>query len=156
MRRILLLTIAGAVLLFVAIVITTDFGDPAVPLGLDPTGGGIQQIELQGRFDPTAHIVQGQPTIIEFYSDFCPGCRRLHQSYVSFLAARPDVAVRQVHLPDDWDPRAFLREHGVLIRAIPHVMVFGPDGSLLAMDTPEGFHGYEFLLGWIDAETRRW
>ena len=115
----------------------------------------MAKIELQGRFDPTAYAIAGQPTVIEFYSDNCPGCRRLHQMYERFLKARPDVAIRQVHLRDGWDPRDFYVEHGVLIRAVPHVIVFGPDGSLLAMDTPEGFQGYEFLLDWIEEETGR-
>jgi thiol-disulfide isomerase/thioredoxin len=154
-KKVVLLLLVGMAFFFLTMGITGRFvTGPDVPTGQDPTGGGIEQISLDGRFDPRVHVVDGQPTVIEFYSDYCPGCRKLHQSYVRFLDERPDVAVRQVHLPDDWSPQDLFRNHGVLIRAIPHVIIFGPDGSLLAMDTPEGFEGYEFLLGWIAEELR--
>jgi thiol-disulfide isomerase/thioredoxin len=155
MKRGILLLLVGAAFFFGARALTGCFVDrPTVDRGMDPAGGGIEEIVLRGRFDPLEHVVDGQPTLIEFSADYCPGCRALHRSYDRFLAVRPDVAVRQVNLPDDWNPEEISRRHGVLIRAIPHVIVFGPDGDLLAMDTPQGFHGYEFLLGWIAEETR--
>jgi thiol-disulfide isomerase/thioredoxin len=155
MKRVVFLLMAGALLFFGSRSLTGLFiSGPEVPRG-SPQGGGIERIELQGRFDPRAHAVAGQPTVIEFSSDYCPACRDLQRKYEVFLAERPDVAIRQVHLQDDWDPRAMYQDHGVLIRAIPHVIVFGPDGGLLAMDTPNGSEGYEFLLAWIREEAGR-
>ena len=59
---------------------------------------GIQLMRLDGIFEAKDYIEPGLPTIIEFCTEACVGCRTLHNHYKKFLKIRIDVAIRQIRL----------------------------------------------------------
>ena len=131
-------------------------GDRMVDLGLEDfmDMAGIQEIKVDGVFAAEDYVAPGLPTIIEFYNDSCIGCRQLDQNYKNFLRLRPDVAVRRIQVPDRWDPQELWQEHRLRIVAIPHIMVYGPDGKLIAADDGDHKAGFDFLYRWMDSEAR--
>ncbi len=132
-------------------------GDRMVDLGLEDfiDMAGIQEVEADGLFAAEDYVAPGLPTIIEFYSETCIGCRQLHQSYTRFLSLRPDVAVRRIKLPDRWDPQKLWEEHRIRIFAIPHIVIYGPDGQLIAADDGDKKDGFDFLHRWMASEIRK-
>jgi hypothetical protein len=129
--------------------------DRMVDLGLEDfmDMAGIQDVSVDGVFVAEDYVAPGLPTIIEFYNDSCIGCRQLDQSYKNFLLLRPDVAVRRIQVPARWDPQELWQEYRIRIFAIPHIIVYGPDGQLIAAD--EGHHkdGFDFLNRWMASEA---
>jgi hypothetical protein len=134
-----------------------DNGDRMVDLGLEDfmDMAGIQDIGVDGAFTAEDYVAPGLPTIIEFYNDSCIACRQLDQNYKNFLLLRPDVAVRRIQVPDRWDPQKLWQEYRIRIVAIPHIMVYGPDGKLIAADDGGHRDGFDFLHRWMNSEARK-
>jgi len=87
------------------------------------------------------HLVRGQITIFDFFSQYCPPCREVAPLLEQLDQKRPDVTVVKVDInrPDvigiDWQsPVAQQYE----IHSVPHFKVYAPDGTLQA----EGPAGY--------------
>ena len=94
------------------------------------------------------YLVPGKTTVFDFYSEFCPPCRRISPELVKLHQKRDDIAVVKVDINRpgvrgiDWQSpvaRQFSLE------SIPHFKVFGPDGTLKA----EGDPAYEMVMGWL-------
>ena len=117
-------------------------------------GTGVQHIELHGIFDAQDYIEPGQPTIIEFYTDICIGCRQLHDHYKQFLKLRPDVAVQQIRLDRYWKPQDLWEAHEVRVERTPHIVIYAPDGKLIAEDEGKDKSGFEFLYKWMNHEIK--
>jgi thioredoxin-related protein len=108
-------------------------------------------------------------TVIEVYLDSCPLCRQLETGFKPFLDKRQDVVIKRVHFPEDGiqfsfngtnqaEVEAQAAEMNNLIQSFnvcgtPHVMVFGPDSSVLAADNCTQRDGTRFLQTWINKET---
>jgi len=103
----------------------------------------------------------GHYTVVEVYLDSCAICRRLESTYPAFFAARDDVVVRKVHMPEgglqfsstDDITRIKARIDSFAVCGTPHIEVYAPDGALLAADRCGDKDGLEFLREWIRDET---
>jgi hypothetical protein len=157
MRQLLVFTSLIQILVLSMLPMGCGNGDRLVDLGLEDfmDMAGIQDVEVDGVFAAEDYVAPGLPTIIEFYSDSCIGCRQLHQNYKKFLPLRPDVAVRRIQLPDRWDPQELWQQYHIRIFAIPHIIVYGPNGELIAADDGDHKDGFDFLYRWMDSEVRK-
>lgn len=96
----------------------------------------------QGReINLAEHLVPGKTTIVDFTSKYCGPCQVYNEPLARIHAERADVAVVKVDInrPDvkkiDWvSPVA----RQFKLQSIPHFKVYGPDGKLIAEDTPGG------------------
>ncbi len=92
--------------------------------------------------------VKGKSTLIDFYSPFCPPCMAMAPVLDKLAKKRPDLAIRRVNInrPEvrgiDW--RSPLAEQ-LKIRAVPHFMIFDPQGQLQA----EGKAAIPQLKNWL-------
>lgn len=102
------------------------------------TPGGVRTVNGSRpgeRIDLPPHLVPGKTTIFDFYSEHCPPCRRLSGLLRTLADRRPNVAVRKVNIDRrgadgiDWGSPV-VQQYG--IRSVPHVKIFGPDGTLVA------------------------
>lgn len=108
-------------------------------------GADIEVISQGREVDLEAHLVPGKLVLFDFYADWCMPCRiiephvdRLAESHVDSLA------VRKVDVIDWESPVA--RQYR--IQSIPHFVLYGPDGELLAAgDAQRVFGALESRLG---------
>ncbi len=106
---------------------------------------GIIKANLFSPFDVEDHIEQGLPTVIEFYADYCSGCRGLDNHLRSFVKLRPGVAVRQFKLSNEWKPSEIWANYNLNISSIPHVIIYDHDGKLIAQDDGNKKEGFDFI-----------
>ncbi len=76
--------------------------------------------------------VRGKVTIFDTYADWCVACRPMDQHVREFVRTHPHVAVRKLNLAR-WDS-PLAREFGPRLTALPHVVVFTPDGRRREFD----------------------
>ena len=88
-------------------------------------------------------------TVVELYTESCSACTRLKKNYDRFLPLRPDVAIRRVKLPDNWNVRDASEKYSVDIRSTPHILIFDKYGSLMVEDKGTDKSGYITLQKWI-------
>jgi thiol-disulfide isomerase/thioredoxin len=75
------------------------------------------------------HLVPGKLVVFDFFADWCAPCRYLTPLLERLAEEHPDrLALRKIDVIDWSSPVA--RQHG--LSAIPHLVLFGPDGSRLA------------------------
>ena len=81
------------------------------------------------KVDLAAHLAAGKYTVVDFYAAWCPPCRVVGPALERLAAAEGDrLAVRKVDIVD-WT-RPVVEQYG--IEALPHLMLYGPDGKQLA------------------------
>ena len=137
----------------------TSEGDPLERLLTVPesfpagTTGGIEVISAGPNAEQ--NCVPGRFTVLAFYSDSCPGCRKLQQHFQRFRALRRDVAIRLVDLGNRWGNKNYKALYGTSIRSVPHVMIYDPEAKLIAGDEGTDKAGLELLYDWMNAEIRR-
>lgn len=115
---------------------------------------GIEQLKDQGGtgFNVERLAQPGLITVVEFYTDTCPGCKRLKQHYKRFLKQRPDVAVRRVWMPDNWSVAWAKSQFGLDIGGTPHIQIYDAQGELVAADEGNDKDGFDLLYEWMNAE----
>ncbi len=75
------------------------------------------------------HLVPGKLVIFDFFADWCAPCRYLTPLLERLAEQHPDrLALRKIDVINWSSPVA--RQHG--LSAIPHLVLFGPDGTRLA------------------------
>lgn len=85
------------------------------------------------------YLVPGKTTIFDFTSKYCPPCEAIAPDLEKLHAKRADVAVVAVDINRpgtkgiDWKSPVALQYR---LGSIPHFMVYGPDGKLVAEDKP--------------------
>jgi thioredoxin 1 len=79
--------------------------------------------------------VKGKPTLIDFYSPFCPPCLALAPVIEKLAEKRPDLAIKRLNINRqsvrgiDWhSPLA----RQFKIHQVPYFMIFNPQGQLVA------------------------
>ncbi len=94
------------------------------------------------------HLVSGQTTVFDFYSQYCPPCRQISPLLEQLDQKRPDVTVVKVDINRadvigiDWlSPVARQFE----IHSVPHFKIYAPDGTLQA-EGPAGYGLVALLL----------
>lgn len=70
--------------------------------------------------------VPGKTTIVDVYADWCIACRPMDERIREYARTHRGVAVRKLNLAR-WDS-PLARELGSRLTALPHVIVFTPDG----------------------------
>jgi thiol-disulfide isomerase/thioredoxin len=112
---------------------------------IDPVGagqrasGGADVVTINAshpgeRIEVTRHLVQGQYTAVDFYSEHCGPCRKLAPKLAAWSAASDRLAVRKVDIDRrgssgiDWGSPVAQQYH---LSSIPYVQLYGPDGDLL-------------------------
>lgn len=153
-------TIIGITLLCIVICFQlTGCSDdkPMVDYGSESSeeNAGIQEVELEGIFDAQDYIEPGLTTIIEFCTEKCIGCKQLQQHYKQLLQIRPDVAIRRILLPNYWQPQQVWNDYQVDVGATPHIIIYGPDGELIAQDVGRDKKGHKFLYKWMNDEIKK-
>ena len=71
--------------------------------------------------------VPGKVTIFDAYADWCIACRPMDEHVRAFVRTHPGVAVRKLNLAR-WDS-PLAKEFGPRLTALPHLVVFTPDGK---------------------------
>jgi thiol-disulfide isomerase/thioredoxin len=95
------------------------------------------------------HIVPGRTTIFDFTSEYCPPCRAIAPAMHKLHANRSDIVVVEVDLNRpgfqgiDWHSPVS-EQFGRT--PIPHLIVYGPDGTLKA----EGHAAYDLVMGMLE------
>ncbi|MGD9074246.1 MAG: thioredoxin family protein [Desulfobacteraceae bacterium] len=119
------------------------------------TGSGIQEVTPYDPFNAEDYVEPDQPSIIELYSSSCPGCKRLHGHLKRFLKVRPDVVVTQIHLGRYWSSEDVWNSYRVDVYSVPHIIIYGPNGKLIAKDNGKDKSGLEFLYDWMNDEINK-
>ncbi len=89
------------------VAVVTDTGDAV---------GALEKLRVPGKY-----------TVLDFYADWCGPCRVVDRHLREILSARKDVAVRKLNVVDF--ESALARQLGRKLKALPYVVVFGPDGK---------------------------
>ena len=112
---------------------------------------GIRRVIL-----PSANLAglcqRGRVNVFAFYSDDCPGSRQLRGYIGGFTRLRPDVTFQMVDLGPRWRQKDHEKAYGIKLGSVPHVMIYDPDGALLAGDTRSSKGGLELLCDWMNRE----
>ena len=113
---------------------------PAKPLHISKG----QEVKL------TDYVVPGKTTVFDFYSDFCGPCVQMSPSLEKLHSQRADVVVVKVDINRpgqkgiDWKSPV---SQQYKLPSIPHFKVYGPDGKLLAEDTPGDAKARQLVTG---------
>lgn len=103
----------------------------AVLMLIGSIGGAadIEHISQGRRVEIERHLVPGKLVLFDFYADWCMPCRVI-KPQIKDLASRfsDRLAVREIDVIN-WDSPV-ARQYG--IGSLPHLKLFGPEGSLLA------------------------
>lgn len=100
------------------------------------------------RVELTDHLAEGQITVFDFMSDYCPPCRRIAPFMDRLHREREDVTVVKVDInrPDvkgiDWRSPVAQQYR---MNSIPAFKIYGADGQLMA----EGQAASEMLNTWL-------
>ncbi len=118
---------------------------------------GIKIIKTNGGpdFDVNRLAEPGQITVVEFYTTWCPTCKKLNQVYQSFVKVRPDVAIRRVQMKDKWHTAWAKKQYGLDITGTPHVLLFDQQGKLVSQDNGNNRPAYHELYQWMQDELRK-
>lgn len=118
--------------------------------------GGVKPVgNITAPFDASRYAERGVFTVVELYAEWCSGCKLLHSQYPQFLRVRPDVAVRLVHIPENWQVAQMQREFGVEIASTPHILIYDTQGKLVAGDAGTTKAGFKLLYDWMNAELEK-
>jgi thiol-disulfide isomerase/thioredoxin len=127
---------------------------PAVVLAVDTKTKGPKPLRVAyGQpINLADYLVPGKTTVFDFTSKYCPPCVAIAPDLEKLHAKRDDIVVVFVDInrPEtkgiDWkSPVA--QQHGM--RSIPHFKVFGPDGKMIAEDTPKDAKARQMVTKWF-------
>ena len=94
------------------------------------------------------YLAEGQITVFDFMSDYCPPCVQIAPWLDRLHEERDDIQVVKVDVNRpgkegiDWTSPV-LQQYG--IRSIPHFKIYGADGELM----DEGQPAYETIVSWL-------
>jgi thiol-disulfide isomerase/thioredoxin len=123
-----LLVPAAGVVLAAAAAVVGLWPPEAQRHGQDEPAGDVQVVARGGEVALAEHLVAGKFTLIDFYADWCPNCRRLNPIVEEIAARTPALAVRKINVLS-WDSPV-ARQHGVT--ALPRLLLYDPQGELIA------------------------
>ncbi len=114
--------------------------------------GGETVIGHGQEVDIHNYLAKGKTTIFDFFSEFCPPCRRISPLLKKLDEKRTDIVVVKVDINRkdvqghiDWQSPV-ARQYK--LQSIPHFMIFSPDGKLEA----EGEAAYTKVMNLLQKE----
>jgi thiol-disulfide isomerase/thioredoxin len=137
--------------LLIALVLAVSLAAPLVVTAGDTHVKGPEPAHISRGQQITLadYLVPGKTTVFDFYSEYCPPCRRIAPRLVKLHKTRDDIAVVKVDINRpgvkgiDWHSPVAKQFQ---LESIPHFKVYGPDGTLKA----EGDAADEMVTGWFD------
>jgi len=95
----------------------------------------VNAFQPGAEFAVVGHLQRGKTNIVDFYSEYCPPCKKISPLLVKLGKKRPDLAVIKVDINRkgvkgiDWSSPV-ARQYG--LRSIPHFQIYDGEGKLLA------------------------
>jgi thiol-disulfide isomerase/thioredoxin len=87
----------------------------------------VLQLNATGEpVDLAAAVVPGHVTIIDFWADWCGGCKVVDERMLAAVGAVDAVVIRKIDIGDG--ETAVARQHKV--GALPHIRIFDRSGNL--------------------------
>jgi thiol-disulfide isomerase/thioredoxin len=151
MKVILVLLLVGAVYgLYTKYFKATDFPTAGIPSGRYATRA-LPSYMIGGPVNLEKRIVKGRTTIIDFYSEYCPPCKRIAPFLKKLEARREDIAVIRIDINRtgvegiDWDSPVAKQFR---LKSIPHFIIISPWGKFIC----EGKEAYNYVIQQLRAE----
>lgn len=117
---------------------------------------GIREMKAEsGRVEPQTYAVPRAYTILYFYSNSCPACKRLNADIEQFSIVRPDVAVLKFDLGYDWSGDEAYNAYRLRIGKTPFIHIYDPSGRLVVEDIAHEADGLHLLREWMTAELHK-
>jgi len=127
-----------------------DFLSAGIPSGRYATKA-LPSYMIDGPINLEKKIVKGRTTIIDFYSDYCPPCKRISPYLKKLDARREDIAVIKIDINRtgvegiDWDSPVAKQFR---LKSIPYFIVITPWGKFMC----EGKEAYNYVVQQLKAE----
>ncbi len=151
MKVILILLLVGAFYgLYTKYFMTRDFLSAGIPSGRYATRA-LPSYMVDGPINLEKKAVKGRTTIIDFYSDYCPPCKRISPFLRKLDARREDITVIRIDINRrgvegiDWDSPVAKQFR---LKSIPHFIVITPWGKFMC----EGKEAYNYVVQQLRAE----
>jgi thiol-disulfide isomerase/thioredoxin len=151
MKVILILLLAGAVYgLYTKYFKPGDFSSAEIPSGIY-TARSLPSYMLDGTVNLKKKIVKGRTNIIEFYSEYCPPCKRIAPFLKKLDARREDIAVIRIDINRagvkgiDWESPVAKQ---FKLKSIPYFIVISPWGKFMC----EGKEAYNYMVQQLRVE----
>jgi len=101
-------------------------------------GHDVATISHGERVDLKAHLAAGKYTIVDYGASWCGPCHAAAEQIAEYLKTHDDVAVRAVELggetPEASYAQPVVQQHLQYVDGIPWLVVYGPNGKVLAKD----------------------
>ena len=108
----------------------------------------VNAFQPGAEFAVAAHLQRGKTNIVDFYSEYCPPCKKISPLLAKLAKKRPDVAVLKVDINRkgvegiDWSS-PIARQYK--LSSIPHFQIYDGQGNLLK----EGQEAYGEVMGML-------
>ncbi|MBN2346155.1 MAG: thioredoxin family protein [Candidatus Aminicenantes bacterium] len=105
----------------------------------------VNAFQPGAELDVEAFLEKGKTTIVDFYSNYCPPCRKISPLLTKLEKKRPDLAVINVNINRrgvkgiDWSSPV-ARQYN--LKSIPHFRIYDGEGNLLQ----EGQEAYVWIM----------
>ena len=151
MKVILILLLVGAVYgLYTKYFKPGDFPSAGIPSGIY-TSRSLPTYMIDGSVNLKNSIVKGKTNIIDFYSEYCPPCKRISPFLKKLDARRGDLVVIKIDINRegingiDWDSPVAKQFR---LKSIPYFIVISPWGKLMC----EGKEAYSYVVHQLKEE----
>jgi thiol-disulfide isomerase/thioredoxin len=145
MKVILILLLIGSVYgLYTKYFKVGDFPSAGIPSG-KYTSKSLPSYMTDGSFNLKKSIVKGKTNIIDFYSEYCPPCKRIAPFLKKLDARRGDIVVIKIDINRtgvkgiDWQSPVAKQ---FMLKSIPYFIVISPWGKLMY----EGKEAYNYVV----------
>lgn len=146
------------ILLFIGAVygLYTKYFEPGeIPTAGIPTGRytlkSLPAYMIEGPVNLQKMIVKGKTNIIDFYSEYCPPCKRISPFLKKLDTRRGDIVVIKIDINRtgvkgiDWDSPVAKQ---FMLKSIPYFIVISPWGKLMC----EGKEAYNYVVQQLRVE----
>ncbi len=151
MKVILILLLIGAVYgLYTKYFRAGDFPSAGIPSGRY-TSRALPSYMVEGSINLEKKIVKGKTNIIDFYSEYCPPCKRIAPFLKKLDNSRADIAVIKIDINRpgvkgiDWQSPVAKQ---FKLKSIPYFVVISPWGKFMC----EGKEAYNYVVQQIRVE----
>lgn len=151
MKVILILLLIGAVYgLYTKYFKPADFLSAEIPSGRY-TSRSLPSYMIDGSVNLEKRIVKGKINIIDFYSEYCPPCKKIAPFLKKLDDRRADIAVIRIDINRtgfkgiDWQSPVAQQFN---LKSIPYFVVISPWGKLMC----EGKEAYNYVVQQIRVE----